>query len=76
MTQKKDQTFLLSRYRYKERIILYTSRYEYCAKKSNSNAIRYAETKLYEKEAVRPKHQSDDIGALTTFLSRTKNASF
>ena len=62
MTQKKDQTFLLSRYRYKERTILYTIVGTNTVLKNPTILPRYAETKLYEKEAVRPKHQSDDIG--------------
>ena len=75
MTQKKGPDLFIIPY--KERIILYTSRYEYsyCAKKSNSNAtLRRDET--LRKRSRRPKHQSDDIGALTTFLISTKNASF
>ena len=45
----------------------------YCAKKSNSNATLRRDKTL--RKSRRPKHQSD-IGALTTFLIITKNASF
>ena len=71
MTQKKGPDLFI-KYGTKERSLY--SRYEYCAKKSNSTTTLRRDETL--RKSRRPKHQSDDIGALTTFLISTKNASF